>query len=578
LIPSRPDAQIRGKVLSATARNHQGQPYAHLPTSDYGPQMGPRLDGSRRISPRPYAHIWRNILRWARSGLKVDELKIRFASHETYIDSRSKGAIVSINRCQNQEEYWDLQVPGTNNYVTIDGAIHHNSGKSVACAMDLMIHALQQPRGNDGWARTRAVIVRNSYPELKSTTIKTWLEFFPEETFGKMNWGSPITQLMDLGDKRTLEAIFLAIDRPMDTKKLLSLETSYVWLNEVRELPKAVLDGASGRVGRYPSAKNGAGVFHPCLIMDTNPPADDHWFAELDKETPEDWEFFHQPGGLSLEAENLNWLNQDADTILLPFNHPDRLAKGRVYYERLIGGKDENWCKVYVHGEYGSTSADRPVFPEYSDKIHHSDQILGAYPALPLYLGWDFGLTPAVVIAQVSAKGQMRILDEVIGENIGLSQFIDTMVRPLIAMKYPKYKLISLHDPAGVQRSQADEVTCRQILKHKGMNPSAVGTNAFGPRREAVAYYLTRLIDGEPAFLLSSTVRQLRKGLSGDYKYMRINVPGEERYKDQPMKNMSSHVSDALQYLCIHHHNPGRPEKARAIPSHNKYKSGIAGY
>jgi hypothetical protein len=454
------------------------------------------------------------------------------------------------------------------------------SGKSISCCMDIMMHALKQPAGRDGWARSRVVIVRNCYPELKSTTIKSWLDWFPEEVFGKVKWDSPITHTLELGDKRVLEAVFLAVDRPEDTKKLLSLETTWLWLNEARELPKAVLDAGSGRVGRYPSAATGAGAYHPCVIMDTNPPADDHWWYRLaEEERPDSFDFFDQPSGLSEEAENLDWLNQTADTILLPVGHPQRRAQGRIYYERLVAGKDPNWVKVYVKAEYGSVADGRAIFPEFNERIHVASEPLVAHSGLPIFLGFDLGLTPACVISQLTPRGQFRVLDEVVGVSIGLSQFIDTQLKPLLSMKYPNAKIISLHDPAGIQRSQADEVTCRQILKNKGLNPSSVSTNAFMPRREAVAYFLTRLVDGDPAFILSPTCKVLRKALNGDYKFKRVNVPGEERYKDVPDKNACSHIAEALQYACIHFHNPGRADPKRRMPRAAAYKPALtAGY
>ncbi len=458
------------------------------------------------------------------------------------------------------------------------------SGKSVTCAMDLISHALKQPPGNDGWSRSRAIIVRNTFPELKSTTIKTWLDWFPEDIFGKVRWDSPITHTLLLGDKCTFEAVFLAIDRPGDVDKLLSLETSWIWLNEAKTLPKAVLDAATGRVGRYPSPKSGEGALHPCVIMDTNPPDDDHWYAKLERgETFEDedgntipmdgWEFFQQPSGLSDDAENLSWLNQDRESLKLPVDHPDRRAKGRQYYTRLIAGKAKNWVKIYVEAKNGATTSDRPVFPEYNDSIHWSKNVIKGNTKLPLYLSFDFGLTPACTLFQIAPSGQFRVLDEVlISEGTsGLEQFIDSKVNPFLLSKYPGYKVISLHDPAGVQRSQANEVTCRQVLKQKGLNPSAVSTNLFNPRRDAVAFFLTRLIDGQPAFIMSSTVKYLRKALNGEYKYKRVNVPGEDRFRDEPDKNMSSHIAESLGYGCIHFHNPGRPDHNRRIPRATPY-------
>ena len=38
-----------------------------------------------------------------------------------------------------------------------------------------------------------------------------------------------------------LEVIFLALDRPEDVKKLLSLELTGIWINEAREIPKVLL-------------------------------------------------------------------------------------------------------------------------------------------------------------------------------------------------------------------------------------------------------------------------------------------------------------------------------------------------
>jgi hypothetical protein len=454
------------------------------------------------------------------------------------------------------------------------------SGKSTACCIKILMRALAQPHGSDGISRSRVIIVRNTFPQLKSTTIKTWLEWFPEERFGKVKWDSPITQTLDLGDNRVLEAVFLALDKPNDVDKLLSLETSWVWLNEARELPKAILDAATGRIGRYPAPMTGVGCYKPAVFMDTNPPADDHWWYRLaEEEMPDGYDFYTQPSGLSDEAENLDWLRQTAETLKLPLGHPTRRRQGQTYYEKLVAGKADSWVKVYVKSEYGSTSSDRPIFPEYSETIHTAKEDLQYAKGLPLYIGFDFGLTPAAIIAQFTPRGQLRILDEVIGDNTGLAQFIDTQVKPLLTMRYPGAKIITLHDPAGVQRSQANEVTCRQILKEKGLNPSHVGTNDFVPRREAVAFFLTRLIDGEPAMLISPRCKVFRKGLNGDYKFKRVNIPGEERFKDVPDKNKASHICEGAQYLCLHFHKPGKSETRKPLRPNNRTRQPMrAGY
>ena len=46
------------------------------------------------------------------------------------------------------------------------------SGKSYACASEIMLKAVRQkPSPKDGIRYSRFVIVRNSYPELRTTTI-----------------------------------------------------------------------------------------------------------------------------------------------------------------------------------------------------------------------------------------------------------------------------------------------------------------------------------------------------------------------------------------------------------------------
>lgn len=89
--------------------------------------------------------------------------------------STTNRPIISITREQKQEVYWDVQVSDTHNYVTVDGAIHHNSGKTTGLFFKLVYMAMQQaPSPQDGIRRTRAVVVRNTAPQLSDTTLKSW--------------------------------------------------------------------------------------------------------------------------------------------------------------------------------------------------------------------------------------------------------------------------------------------------------------------------------------------------------------------------------------------------------------------
>jgi len=433
------------------------------------------------------------------------------------------------------------------------------SGKSVGCCWEIWSRAQEQRPGPDEVRRSRCLVTRNTYGELMTTTLRTWLDWFPEERFGKVVYSAPITHVCrwehEDGSQIELEMWFLALDRPEHVKKLLSLEVTFGWMNEAREQPKSILDGLTGRVGRYPKAQDGGATWSG-VIMDTNPPDDDHWWYELaENQKPTDFAFFSQPGGDSDEAENLDWLLQTPETMLLPVGHPERRKQGRQYYERLKSGKTVEWIKVYIKGQYGTVHDGKPVYPEWNDSLHAKE----IYPiqGVNLVIGVDFGLTPAAVITQTDAKGRLLILDEVCGEEIGFRQFLEDALIPYLMKNYPAHwakkeeKILLIGDPAGEARAQSNETSCFDEAKAKKLRIRAAKSNAWLARRGAVAWFLSKLSGGQPMFLLDSACATLRKGFNGAYKYRRIQVTGEERFTDEAVKNKFSHPHDALQYAAL---------------------------
>ena len=93
------------------------------------------------------------------------------------------------------------------------------SGKSYACCAEIFLRAVKQEPNADNIRKTRFAIIRNSYPELRTTTLKTWQEIFPESQFGTMRWSPPITHHIQLPPRGAAagidcEVIFLALDQP----------------------------------------------------------------------------------------------------------------------------------------------------------------------------------------------------------------------------------------------------------------------------------------------------------------------------------------------------------------------------
>jgi hypothetical protein len=196
----------------------------------------------------------------------------------------------------------------------IEGPV--GSGKTVGSIMKgLSISMSQKPY--NGVRYSRGMILRATYPELKSTVIKSFQEWFPE-TVAPMKWDSPITAKLDfyLPDKTRVkcEILFLALDRPEDVGKLKSLELTWAAGSELSESPKAVFDMMTQRVGRYPPQRWGGPSFYG-VFGDTNFPDDDHWiYRVFEEDKPEGFKLFKQPGGV-IERGGVYLPNPQAENI-----------------------------------------------------------------------------------------------------------------------------------------------------------------------------------------------------------------------------------------------------------------------
>ena len=404
------------------------------------------------------------------------------------------------------------------------------SGKSVACCIEIFKKSCEQ-QPFLGKRCTRWVIIRNTYRELIDTTMRTWFDWIPEDMGLLRKQDMEFIMEFLLPDMTVVrsEVLFRALDRPNDIKKLLSLELTGGWINEVREIPKAVLDMLIGRVGRYPAMRAGGPTWWG-VLMDTNPPDSDHWyFTMFEENLPKNASIHHQPGGLSDAAENVENLPKD-------------------YYTNMMMGKDPEWIKVYVHGEYGFVSDGMPVVPEFHDNVHVTSLRI-EFEAEVLLVGADFGRTPAAVFGQ-EINGQIQIIDEITTFGVSATHF-SKLVAERIKGFYKNVEIIGTGDPAGENPGEQIDDTCIDIMNNAGIPMDGAHTNNFTIRRDAVAESLTRLtMQGEPSLVISPNCTMLRKGMNGGYKYKRLQVSGVE-FKNKPDKNKYSHVCEALQYLML---------------------------
>lgn len=420
------------------------------------------------------------------------------------------------------------------------------SGKTTASCQKLLKIMCEQEPNKHGIRPTRFFAIRNTYTDLMNTTIKDWLAM--ADGLGKFNKGgmSPPTHYIDFylsdGTRVISEVIFLALDRPDSIRKLRGTQPTGFWLNETKELVRDVIDMCDGRHGRYPTiATGGVECTWHGMIGDTNAPDETSWYYELaERIKPTGWKFFKQPPALINKgsAENPEWiLNSDAENTKW---NPD-------YYLSMVNGKTPDWINVNILNNYGFVKSGRLVYPSYRDDVHCVE--VGVMQSIPIYRGWDFGLTPACVFMQITPTGRLNIIDEmaVTGEVMGISRFA-TDVLLHSGRYYPNHEFIDIADPAGNMRSQGDERSCFQIMRGMGIDVTGGEQDPY-LRNESVRYALDNVIDGKPILQLSPKCNMLRKGFMGGYHYRRLNTANEQ-YQEKPNKTDESHAHDALQYPC----------------------------
>lgn len=425
----------------------------------------------------------------------------------------------------------------------------YGSGKSTMCIHHIVRNACSMPAWNNGRRRARWAIVRNTSGELYSTTLQTWLAWFSELGDIRKRQKPMLTYEHTFNDGHgiiELELIFIALDREEDLRKIKSLEVTGAYINELSEVPQGALSHFKGRVNhRYPSRAFCSEPYWSGIIADTNPPDVDHWiYRDFETKQLDSYRIFHQPPGL-LRDEDGNWFQSEE------CDNAKNLAPD--YYTKLAEGQTEDFVKVFCLGEYGSVGFGKKVYPEYNDDLHSVARI-DAIQGEPVHLGWDFGLTPACIVVQMSPRGQFRVLKEYTSEDMGIRTFAKGVVLPGLQRDFPYCKIgISRGDPSGTAGDQImEELSCIGELCSLGIDTAPARSNDLEPRIGSVRYFMNTMVDGKPGFIVSREgAPQLRRGFVKDYCFKRLSVSGEERYREVPHKNASSHPHDAAQYIAM---------------------------
>lgn len=434
-------------------------------------------------------------------------------------------------------------------FAVIRGPI--GSGTSTGSCMRIFATALEQAKSpRDGLRHSRWAVVRNTYPELLTSTLKTWLQWFPEQPYGILNRARPMHQVIRIADL-DLEVWFLALDHEDDVKKLRSTEFTGFWPNELEFFNYLIVNEMRSRAGRFPPMAEGGPTWYG-VIADMNAPNEEHWLPRMagevpypddvpeDKrlEMPKSWAYFKQPPALievfgadgktvvgyllNPKAENLRWL-------------PDG------YYEGLAQGASKNWIDSRLMNRITYVVDGDPVWVGVKQELVFAQGPLDYLPGREVIVSLDFGRRPTAIMAQ-EIGDKIHVQREFRMYGVGAAVFAPQLKR-FLEQNYRGAKIRFTGDPKGRDKGQGDERSAYDIFRSFGMviTPAPVRNNNLDDRLEAVSFALMM-----NRILVSGQCLTLRAALAGKYHFVKIDVGDVEPFKDK-----YSDVADCLQYLCL---------------------------
>ncbi len=455
-------------------------------------------------------------------------------------------------------------------------------GKTDSAIMAMTYHAsLQEKKYRPiPWA-----VVRDTWKNLERTTYRSFMyptcpQSLAYQLRGKIrqkDGGRELT-LVDGKGNGIWVAFLFGMDTPEDLNKLLSMQLGGFW---VEEAAPAMQEDIGSGISEEVWSVGITSLRHP-LMTDKGVAFLKEWQGKFEMMTPNDKRQGFLLGALTKDPYGnfvprnrraqitMNYPSEDHWTWVRFYEEPSsdralfRIPKGEnehiddQYRENMaksLAGRQDLLDRL-VEGRPAHVQLGIAVTPEYHESYnggpwHRSDKNLDPMVNLPVFRFWDGDLHPACVFAQITPRGKFIVTDTLRGieTGMGMKQFIDQQVKPLIQNRYSKIRQWrDLGDPTLRDRDPSDSSKTAAQMIEKELNTSYEGgVLRWGPRKEALKDLLTRtLSDGEPMFVVSKHEKILHRSLSGGWHY---NKSSSGKVSDEPDNNdPNSHPASGLSH------------------------------
>jgi hypothetical protein len=296
-------------------------------------------------------------------------------------NSKEYSKITSLSLLDLEEVYYDLQVLDNNNYVTVDGAVHHNSGKTWVGSGALCAHAWEWPKITMGYFAP-------SYPQIRDIFYQTIEEVAHD-------WGLTVdikqaNKEVHLYSGRQYRSTIIC--RSMDApQNIVGFKIGHAMVDELDVMPAAKAELAWRKIiarMRYnvDGLKNGVDV----------------------TTTPEGFRFTYQRFVKSVrdnpELAATYGLVQ-ASTYDNAANLPDD------YISSLMGDYPPQLIKAYLGGEFVNLTSGT-VYHAYSRVDNASSETIR--DGETLHIGMDFNVGKMAAVVHVSRPPELHAVEEII--------------------------------------------------------------------------------------------------------------------------------------------------------------------
>ncbi|WP_068090915.1 hypothetical protein [Novosphingobium rosa] len=454
------------------------------------------------------------------------------------------------------------------------------SGKTMAALQKALRIAAQQLGVVDDngiiQRKARIGVIRESYPSIDSTILKSWFNIVPKEE-GKFSAKAPYTHIFRKILKRNpetgqptdilnVEIEFRAIGDQSVEMACRGWEVNVVVVDEADIQPADLVPFLTGRVGRF-SDLDPSLVVDPTIILSLNmPDIENHIYVllmdrDLSGLSDEDKaelekalngrpliDCFVQPGGREPDAENLH-----------------NLPGGRGYYILQVAANQHKpgYVDRMVDNKPVPIMYGLPVNPDFVHREHVASVMWDK--RRKLIFGVDQGLFAAAVLLYRNELGQIRVLGEVVnlapdGKSllkVGPTAF-GKKCRNFLMERFPGLhpdQIRVVGDPAmfAANDREDDEQDWRLAFqKALGFPVFRAKSNRQGLRNEAI----WRAHKERGGYRVDPCCRTLIKAHVGGYRYAKQTLStGETKANLEIAETIYHNVADAEQYAALEGEN-----------------------